>query len=376
MSFVSKERYGQKESKKGNSISLYPLKEVFIWLGHYLFGPSINNKEKMVIVPESYILNEISPEYTLTFIGDIMDLDFKDLIIDESVKCFIKGSDYLIGNFEGTITTENKEIMDKRHKPQILDALKTMFPPNKTYLSIANNHGGDFGPNHFINSLNQLKDSGFNVFGTRKNPFIDINKKIRILGGTQWSNHPCDYLYDLVEPKAYLKVNSFNIIYPHWGYELELDPRLTTINNGKLLLDRFDVVIGQHSHCPQPISYYSNGSANKLIAYSLGDFCFGWDMKKLKYEMFHYGIAIRVEIGPNKDKELQIGKINWTFLKSRPLNEKAFIVETVDSIPNLIRLRSKLPFDHMKNAISALKDPNHKRNYSWKIFTAKNRLKY
>lgn len=376
MSIVRKERFGRKQSKKGESISLYPLKEVFIWIYHYIFGPSNNNKKELEIIPKRHELNEVLQEYTLLFIGDIMDLNFNDLMIDESVKVFVRDSDFLIGNFEGTITTEDKEVMDKRHKPQILEALKNLFSPNKTYLSVANNHGGDFGPRSFLGSLQQLKQWGFNVFGTRKNPFVDVNDSIRILGGTQWTNHPCDYLYDLKEPEKYLRENSFNILYPHWGYELELNPRSTLIKKAKSLLEKFDIVIAQHSHCPQPISFYRDDGAKKLIAYSLGNFCFGWDIKKLKYEMFRYGIAIKVEIGFNKSNKIRIGKVNWTFLKSRFLNEGTFIVETVETIPNLIRLRYTLPFDHFKNIICSLRDPNHQRNYSWKIITAKNRLKY
>lgn len=376
MSFGRKERYGRNESMKGNSIPFYPLRETFVWLSRYIFGPSSTNKGKVDFVSKTHVLNSITPEYTISFIGDIMDLNFKDLIIDESVKSFIRGSDYLVGNFEGTITTEKIEIMDKRHKPQILDALNTLFPPNKTFLSTANNHGGDFGPRHFLNSINQLKDRGFNVFGTKKKPFFDLNENIRVLGGTQWSNHPCNYLYDLKEPEKYLKQNSFNIIYPHWGYELEMYPRIRTIKKGKTLLSRFNAVVGQHSHYPQPVSYYSNNSVNKLIAYSLGDFCFGWDLKKLKYEMFRYGIIIKVEIGRDKKGELDIGNVDWTFLKSRPLTEKEFIVETVNTIPKLIKLRFRLPYDHIKNSISALGNPNHQRNYHRNVFGSRKRLKY
>ena len=372
---VRKNKYGQNQSKKEDSITFYPLREVFVWFSRYIFGPSVNNKGRVEIVPKNHILNEISPKYTLSFIGDIMDLDFKDLIIDESVKNFIRGTDFLIGNFEGTITSETKEIMDKRHKPQILDALESLFPPNSTFLSVANNHGGDFGPHSFLDSINQLKEREFNVFGTRKQPYIDLNDNIRVLGGTQWSNHPCNYLYNLKEPEKYLKKNSFNIIYPHWGFELEANPRIRTIKKGKALLNRFDAVVGQHSHFPQPVSYSSNSSTNKLIAYSLGDFCFGWDFKKMKHEMFRYGILVKVEIGPNNNEELLIGKVDWTFLKSSPLTEKEFITETINEIPNLATLRYKLPFDHIKTVIRALKDPDYQRHYSWKVISARNRLK-
>lgn len=375
MSFIRKDKYGRNESKKGNLVSNYPVKEAFVWLSHYIFGPSKMKKGNVETIPKDYSLNEISPKYTISFIGDIMDLNFKDLIIDESVKRFIRGADFLIGNFEGTLTTMKREVMDKRHKPQIMDALDTLFPPKRTYLSIANNHGGDFGPRNFLNSVNQLKERGFNVFGTGKNPFVDLNDNIRVLGGTQWTNHPCNYIYNLTEPEKYLKHHAFNILFPHWGCELELHPRSKIIKKGKVLLGRFDAVVGQHSHCPQPVSYYTNGGANKLIAYSLGDFCIGWDDNKMKFEMFRYGIAMKIEIGPNNEGKLQVGKVDWTFLKSRPLTEKEFTVETVKSIPNLTALRFRLPFDHIKNTLHALRNPNHQKEYSWNIICARNRLK-
>ncbi len=55
------------------------------------------------------------------------------LIIGESVKSFVKGSDFLIGNFEATLT-EKKVINGKRHTPQIMDALASLFALKKKIL--------------------------------------------------------------------------------------------------------------------------------------------------------------------------------------------------------------------------------------------------
>ena len=303
----------------------YSLKENFVWLKRFLTGPSTNNHANVEYISKRSVLNRIRPKYTLSFIGDIMDVNSRDLIIGESIKSFVKGSDFLIGNFEATLT-EKKVINGKRHKPQIMDALASLFTPKKTYLSTANNHSGDFGQNSFLYSINQLKRRGFHVFGTEETPFIDLTNDLRVIGGTQWSNRPCNYLSRLEEATQYLKQGSFNLLFPHWGYEMELFPRVETVKHGMELLSKFDALIGHHSHCPQPVSYFPMGNDNKLIAYSLGDFC---DGKKI--EMHNYGIIVKAEIGINAECKWQVGQYDWNFLKTRYLSKTEFIVDTVDN---------------------------------------------
>jgi hypothetical protein len=249
----------------------------------------------------------------------------RDLLIDKSVRNFVRGSDFLVGNFEATLTTE-RSLVKKRHKPQIMDALETLFQPHKTFLSIANNHSGDFGHPYFINSVNQLRERGFNVFGDTENPFEDLTDDLRVIGSTQWLNKPCDYLIEFENSKQFLKEDAFNLLFPHWGYEMELYPRMETISNGRSLLNEFDALIGHHSHCPQPISFFSVDNVNKLIAFSLGNFCIG-----IKNIMHKYGIIIKIEIGRNLDDKWLIGKVDWTFVGSRSISQQEFIVEVVDN---------------------------------------------
>ncbi|TET61383.1 MAG: hypothetical protein E3J52_01645 [Promethearchaeota archaeon] len=324
-----------KTGRFSNSITLtspYSLKESLGRIKRTVFGLNKNNEGNVDYISKNHIANKITPKYTITFIGDIMDMNFKNLIIDDGVKKFVRGSDYLIGNFEGTITSK-KKIMNKRHKPQILDALETMFSPKKTYLSLANNHSGDFGICCFSHSVNQLEERDFNVFGAEKSPFVDLNEDVRVTGSTRWSNRPCNYLIELEESYQYLKKDSCNILFPHWGYELELYPRIETINHGRIILDKFDLLIGHHSHCPQPLSFLPFDNINKLIAYSLGDFCSGIGGKKL--EMMNYGIIIKTEIGTNPEGKWLVGKVDWSFLKSRSISKKESIVETTNNISNL-----------------------------------------
>ena len=60
-----------------------------------------------------------------------------------------------------------------------MDALATLFTPKKSYLSTANNHGGDFGKSYFSDSVYQLENRGFQIFGTEETPFLDITNDIR-----------------------------------------------------------------------------------------------------------------------------------------------------------------------------------------------------
>ncbi len=317
----------------GHIVTPYSIKESLGRIRRTIFGPKKNNARSVDYIPKTYQLNEITPKYTISFIGDIMAMDSKHLVIEHSVKQFIKGSDFLVGNFEGTITSEKKKLMDKRHKPVIMDSLKNLFPPKKTFLSVANNHSGDFGLDKFSSSLDELYKRGFNVFGTEENPFIDLSDEVRVVGSTRWSNRPCNYLVELENSNNYLKEGSFNILFPHWGYELELYPRIEIINHGRIILEKFDALIGHHSHCPQPISFCPiDNNRNKLIAFSLGDFCLGSESKKR--EAMQYGIIVKAEIGTNSEGKWLIGKVEWNFLKSTSLSKKKTVVKIVDIEPN------------------------------------------
>ncbi len=332
--------------KKNFLGSPYPLKENLGWLKRLICGPKTDNNGNVEYIAKSSVLNKISPKYTISFIGDIMDMNLRDLIIGESVKSFVNGSDFLIGNFEATLTSEKRLINGKRHKPQIMDALESLFTPNKTYLSTANNHSGDFSEENFSDSVYQLRKRGFNVFGTEKTPYFDLTNDLRVIGGTQWSNRPCDYLTKLEDSNQYLREDSFNILFPHWGYEMELYPRIEIIKQGIELLNKFDALVGHHSHSPQPVSFSPIENDNKLIAYSLGNFCDG-----KKVEMHNYGIAIKAEIGTDANGKWQVGKCDWTFLNTHSLSNTEFIVDTVDNFADFLFNYKAICQDYRSDAV-------------------------
>lgn len=225
-----------------------------------------------------------------------MPLGARSLRLHSSLRDFIRQGDYLFANFEGTITEQPKKALfspsDQRQNKEILRQLERVFPPDRTYLCLANNHAGDLGKDEFYASLNLLKAHGFRVFGYKDEPFSDVNDGLRVIGGTMWSNRRCDYISRLEAAADYLKPAAFNILFAHFGYEHELYPRPKIVDLSRQLISKFDCIVGHHSHCPQPVSREMVAGKNRLLAYSLGNFCAA--SKKKSYQA---GICLKLSIG-------------------------------------------------------------------------------
>jgi hypothetical protein len=294
-----------------NTGSPYSLRESIGWIWRNIRGVRKTNPCGIRPLPNEAVLNSIRPRINLGFVGDIMEMGRKVLTISPDVRLFFQNCDYLIGNMEGTITGVPKSGLDaQRHDPSILDALAGLFPPDRTFLSVANNHAGDFPAAIFRQSLNRLRGNGFNVFGLRQEPFADIADCVRVVAASMWSNRPCGEIAYLGALGGCCRSTAFSIAYPHWGYELELFPRPDVVRAGQDLLGSYGAVFGHHSHSPQPLTAIRYGDTVKLLAFSLGDFCTGLPIKK-----FRYGIVCKAEMGPGEDGIWRIGAVRWRYTR-------------------------------------------------------------
>ena len=317
----------------------YDLKESLKCILRICFRTGRKNPLNIQFIDKKICLNPIKKQKKIGFIGDIMQVTGKRVHFSPEMIDFFKGCDAIIGNFEATITKVEHQRYALRQDEIIIDALKELFPPDKFYLSIANNHAGDFGEIACRKSAQLLTDNGFHVFGFKESPFIDINENVRVWTGTMWSNEPCDYIARFDDLFDFNKNNStssidktdnvlFNICYPHWGYEIELYPRADIVHKGLTLFEKFDMVIGSHSHTIQPVAHNKIDSVNKLTAYSLGDFCFCYNLSK-----YIYGEIVTAEIGPNVEGKWLTGNVNWSFIKSQSPNKQEILVSLVEQIP-------------------------------------------
>ena len=299
----------------------YTLSEFLRITINNIVGPTKKYQNSTTFIKQEQILNNVDEKFSLGFIGDIMPTENKRLIFDDSLKSFLSPTDYLIGNFEGSLFHGKNVMLGQKHQFEILDDLKNLKDPNKFFLSVANNHSADYGKDNFQKGIKHLQENGFNVFGKVEEPFIKINENISIAGFTDWSNQNENFLSRFNEIETLdKKMQDFNILYPHWGYELELYPSPNQIERAKTLLNKWDMIVGHHSHCPAPVTSNEHDQAKKLIAYSLGDFCIGKNLNK-----YLYGIIIKVSVGKDFNGIWKAGTVSWKFTKCCPLKNKITI---------------------------------------------------
>ncbi|MBR1645442.1 MAG: CapA family protein [Selenomonadaceae bacterium] len=191
-----------------------------------------------------------------------------------NVKKFFAADDITFVNLEGPLTkypqTAVKEF-PMRGDPKYVEILTSS---SVEICNLSNNHIYDCGDIGFQDTVNLLKSYNVKFCGEGYSDIIDVRgMKIGFLGYQAWydSDDLRAQIYDgiknLHEQGAQVVIVEF-----HWGDEKAYvsDPYQDaiahfTIDSGA------DIVVGAHPHVMQGIEVY-NG---KIIAYSLGNFCFG-----------------------------------------------------------------------------------------------------
>jgi hypothetical protein len=321
-------RSGQRSTFQNLLGEPYHLRETMGWFWRNIRGVKKSNPCGIQSLPQRSVLNTIQPRIKLGFVGDIMDMRQNTLFISPDVQGFLQSCDFVVGNFEATITAAPKpRLSAQSQNVSILDSLARCFPPERTFLSLANNHAGDFPAAVFRASLDLIEQKGFHVFGLVQAPYVDIAGYLRVVAASMWSNRPFPEMAPFESLERYYAKDVFNIAFPHWGYELELFPRPVIVQINRQLLKRYDAVIGHHSHVPQPLTSYRSENTWKLTAFSLGDFCTALRMKK-----YQFGIICRMDIGPGQDGRPKVGLVEWCYTKVSPLESGAMEVGVVSEL--------------------------------------------
>jgi len=302
-----------------------------------LVGADARNEADVHFAPRRNVLNAIDPRVSVGFGGDVMSMFERPLRIDPSVRDFWAPCDHVLLNFEGVITAEPQIAPDQKHTRPILDSLLQAAPAERLVLSLANNHTGDYGEPTCRYTLDLLRERGFRCFGIQDCPSIDLGDDIRVITGTQWSNRTGHHLAWLKGPEQHRRAGAFNLLYPHWGFELELYPRPSLVDQMQHWLTQFDAVIGHHSHTPQPLTVHTPAMGPRQVAaYSLGDFCFGMAFDRFTLKYYIWGLIGRMTLGPLHADPTRwaVGELEWSFIECRqPTGQDGFVVRTVDQIP-------------------------------------------
>ena len=283
-------------------------------LGVYIYiGFDKYNSPYSDIIPEMSIPNvTIKDSAELTIVGDFLYEEpyyaalrngEDNSLYFSRVKKFFSDDDLSIGNMEVVITDGTMELSGVGYSfcaptfvgDQVIDL-------DMEVMSTANNHSNDRGLAGRISTYNYFKDnSDILPVGTydeardvTKNIIEKNNIKFGFLSYTYGTNVavPSDLRYSLglyrdpdngIITQEYLDMikNEVNIlrdkvdvliVMVHWGNEFTFTPN----SEQEFLANYFnslgvDIVIGNHSHCMQPIKWI-HGEHDTLVYYSLGNF--------------------------------------------------------------------------------------------------------
>lgn len=210
---------------------------------------------------------------------------------------FIK-DDYTLVNLETTLTDSNV----KTHKDGDVyynfkgskEYAKILADASIDGVTIANNHIYDYGSQGITDTINALKENNIDICGEGYKILKDIQGiKFGFLGYTGWQ-YSDELKNKILSDIKELRNQGAKVIIPyfHWGIEGTYEPYDVQQKLARFSIDNgADAVIGSHPHVIQSMENYKG----KLIAYSLGNFCFGGNSNPPDKRTFILQIKVNVE---------------------------------------------------------------------------------
>lgn len=216
---------------------------------------------------------------------------------DEPILTIMENADIFMLNNEFPYTDRGTPTQGKtytfRSKPE---NVKYLYDLGVDVVSVANNHVYDYGQPSILDTITTLEDAALPYAGAGETIeqaikpvyFIANDTKIAYICATQierldypdtvgatstspgvfrcWNNNR------ILEVIKEAKQNSdYVITYIHWGTEMQVEPDWAQLQQAKEIQEAgADLIIGDHPHCLQQISYIGNTP----IIYSLGNFWF------------------------------------------------------------------------------------------------------
>lgn len=282
---------------------LINLKYKLSWPFQYLRAPTNFAQIQEHSIPKYLNCRSGGYEETvkITFLGDLMGLGNKELILDDSVLMDIENSDYLVINLESVLVDESDLILDKQYTHQsTFRKLMGQLNSSRVLFGMANNHVYDYGIEGIRQTTAIIESCGAKYFGLKEKPSLIIKNGLEICASTLWHRKEDHFVNKLSDLKS---AKNDVIHFLHWGKEFQMLP---TLGQKKLIDDLKDdslCVIGHHSHTPQPINFFDK----QLVAYSLGNMATGHSSDKI-----NSGLITTITFGRNT--KWNVIEVNWDFV--------------------------------------------------------------
>ncbi|GHV16399.1 capsule biosynthesis protein [Clostridia bacterium] len=262
------------------------------------------------------------------------------------IKPYIDG-DLSICNMEGPVDAfggnEKISTYPRFNAPiEILDALKYA---GFDALVTANNHAYDRAFDGLVKSRENLENAGFLVTGTNGTQeqydeylIVDLNGvKVGLIAYSELDNG----LGGIIpEEKRKFAMRKFNIgtadvekmaadmaecrkqgadmiiLSLHWGVEYANKPGDAAVAMARALAENgADVVMGNHSHCVQPIEWTETTRGKRLIIYSLGNFFVDQNALEPPIPRTQFGMLVTVSAEINKGELSLAAEYLPTFMR-------------------------------------------------------------
>ena len=196
----------------------------------------------------------------------------------QNVSSVFSQDDYTLVNLETTFTDSNIKapkdgdiFYNFKGPKEYVNILKTGSIDGVT---ISNNHIYDYGKQGIQDTVNTLKENNIDICGEGYKILKDIQGvKFGFLGYTGWE-YSNELKTKIINDISELKNQGAEVVIPyfHWGIERSYEPYEVQQNLARVAIDNgAEAVIGSHPHVIQSMENYKG----KLIAYSMGNFCFG-----------------------------------------------------------------------------------------------------
>ncbi len=196
----------------------------------------------------------------------------------QNVSSVFSKDDYTLVNLETTLTDSNiktikqGEVYYNFKGPK--EYAKILTNGYIDGVTIANNHIYDYGSQGINDTINTLKENNIDICGEGYKILRDIKGvKFGFLGYTGWQ-YSDELKAKIVNDINELRAKGATVIIPyfHWGIERVYEPDDVQQKLARFSIDSgADAVIGSHPHVIQRMENYKG----RLIAYSMGNFCFG-----------------------------------------------------------------------------------------------------
>ena len=239
----------------------------------------------------------------ISFAGDMLFTEYPvsryeqhgiSSMASDELLSYMTGSDLFMANEEFPFSTKGEAMEDKQFTFRVDPKYVQIFHElGVDIVTVANNHGLDFGTDAFLENLDTLDAAGIARVGGGRNTeeartavikevngykigFLGASRVIPVASWTVGKNHPgmlttYDPAILLASITELRNTCDYVFVYVHWGIEKDTMPQEYQRELARSYIDAgADAVIGAHPHVMQGFEFY-NG---KPIAYSLGNFLF------------------------------------------------------------------------------------------------------